>query len=178
MPLEQGVAVVQSMSRRYPLSDWLPADEVIVISDDDDPMGNDTPSSLGGFDGTLVAVSGPPLPVGNHRWWEISDESLSLVHTECDVNEMFHGTSYGPIQYSPEAYSVIVQFLNQVMADPVDADIDPTMEQLYRCLRNSLRDLSGGLRRGDRKGTTGLLGPDWKFMATSHFGLSNIRTVD
>lgn len=95
-------------------------------------MGAVTASALGGFDGKMVAVSGPPPPppVRNHRWWESSDESLSPVYTEYDVTKMFYGTSYSHIQYSPQAYSVIVRFQNQVMAEPVDVEVDATVEQL------------------------------------------------
>lgn len=64
------------------VSDSMPADVVIVISYDDEPMGAVEPSSLGGLDGKVVDVSDAPSPhpVRNLRWWESSDENLSSVH--------------------------------------------------------------------------------------------------
>lgn len=63
------------------------------------------------------------------------------------------------------------------MADPVDVEVDATVEQLFRRLQNSHRDLFGGLRRVDRQVTTRLLGPDRTFTATPSFGLADFRMV-
>lgn len=72
---------------------------------------------------------------------------------------MFYGTIYGPVQYSSQAYNVIVRFLNQVMAEPVDVEIDATVEKLYVRLRSSLRDVSSGILRGDQQVVSRMLGP-------------------
>lgn len=74
------------------------------------------------------------------------------------------------IQYSPQAYTVIVRFRNKVMAELVDVGVDATVGQMPRRLPPSLRGVSGGFRHGYRHVTAWFLGPDRTFMASSNFG--------
>lgn len=153
--------------------------EVIVISDDDImPMETTDATFLGEFVRTMVPMGAPPPPSeGKSRWWSDGEDGLPSVHTDNDVTEWFYGTSYGPVQYSPQAYNVIVRLLDQVMAEPVDVREDTTVVQLSARLSRSLRGLFDGLRCGDRHVAARLLGPDRTFLATIYFGLADIQVV-
>lgn len=82
-----------------------------------------------------------------------------------------------PFQYSPLAYNFIVLVINQLMDEPVDVQVDATVEQLAVRLRRCLGDFSSGLLRGDRQVDTRMLGPYRTFTASSYFSLDEIWIV-
>lgn len=94
------------------------------------------------------------------------------------MTKRFFATSYGPIKYSTQVYSVIFRILNQVMAEPVDVRVYITVKQLFRRLRSSLRDLSDRICSCDRHVTAGLLGRDQIFMESLNFSLYYMWIVD
>lgn len=71
--------------------------------------------------------------------------------TEYDSTEIFYGTSYGPVQYSPQAHNLIVRISNQFMTQPVDVEADATVEPLSVPLSRSIRDFPSVRLRGDRQ---------------------------
>lgn len=63
------------------------------------------------------------------------------------------------------------------MDEPVGVGVDVTVKQLSRGLLRSLRDLSGGIRRGDRQVTARMLGTARDFMVSYNFVLDDMRIV-
>lgn len=63
------------------------------------------------------------------------------------------------------------------MAEPVDVEFDATVQQLFRLLRGSLRDLCGGIFHGDHQVTTRMVESDRTFKGSSHLGLVDMKVV-